>query len=1594
MTAGRESLEPAVERLGTFDLIRPAGRGAVGELWESRDTAADRQLFVQVLPEHLAGKPRACDLLREAAYAARVSNPHVLSAEFVGQTGRRVYVATPFVAGVSLAERLAQPPAIERDEAVRIIAQCLEGLSAAHAAGIIHGNLQPTSIRLEAATGRALVADFRLAAALAPVTKQPGLPPESYNVDYLSPEQARGEAGGVQSDLYALGVILFQMLAGRLPFQAETRASMAFQHMYEPSPGLSRFVPGLPGALSGMVEKLLAKDLGERYQTTTQIQADLNASLRGVPLPSMHHTDEAVSEASRKSSAGEPQIESLSQVRSLLSTTQATVSELQRERDELSARLHKVDEHELVAERRRGDSTASRVGAWALASGLVLLGVYLIWSAWGESKLVPDFKGAAQILARINKDSARQPLPGRFGMANSTRNIIPWEPGRTGGTSATPLDESQAPRIVNSLGMPLAFLPAASYYMGSHESPEQVLIDLGLEPSDIDDEYPQHLVQFARGFYIGQYEVTQEEFERIMGLNPSAFSRQGQFAQRVDGIDTRRWPVENVSWDDAVEFCRRLGELPDERRAGRTYRLPTEAEWEYACRGPAENQPTRYPFGNSSSALAQHGNFPTARHGCPNPVGELAGNPFDLYDMLGNVGEWCADVYNRRSYFQENWQNTSGGDDSRKGPHVVRRGPRCSQRAYGGQSPDPWIGFRVVCTTNPAIKPPASPITPPSLANRSLNTALNSVGMRFVRLPPGRFAHDSSQSCRMLDEGSPGVSAAPERERCHPLEVLMASPYYLGQHEVTRAQFRQVMNTGDPVTAEKERYTDGSLPVDSVSWYDAHEFCRKLSALPAEQAAGRWYRLPTELEWEYAAREIPGTPPGKPPREQVRENSKGKLRPVGTLPANAWGLHDLLGNAAEWVEDRATNNVSPASNSNSLLAPWSRVIRGESRGEPASPGIERMGARAGRPSAGFRVVLETQEQARPWTGSAHLAELQPATHHGSEIHVAIFSQDQRLALSAGDDCLVRVWDFEAEREVAPFAKLNSVIRSLAISSNGRYLATGSDDGEVNLWSFSRRTVIRTFRGHQGRVYALAFDPNGDQKLFSAGEDRTIRAWNVEKGDDPIDQLAGRDPQVLSIELMWDATRLLAGGSQGGVMAWSFPYAQELPRLPVGRLPVFSLQDLGDNRHLLTSGPLSQCVWNLQSGTPAVSRSPAGPPFRILRASGGEPLRLAGGDEQGRLELFAMQWTSTTDASGNEERRAVIGPRLATEPLAHQGPVRSLQFSLDGRRILTAGADGRVRLWSVQTLHQSPAPAEQTSSREFRQVAVAVSGHLVLTHGGDGRLRLWKSSDCQQVRELANVGPSISAVAISPDGHLAAAAIDDHAIKIWDTETGKLLRELRGHTSTPLRLVFGSNGRRLVSAAADATVRIWDLEHPGAPRVCQGHSGPVYFVDYLSGDQRIVSAGEDGTVRFWDPSDGRELQQRAIPVTGRPALAVSPAGNVAYLARATPQGSGSVLVWNLELGSEIGRLPVRSTDVSSLHLAYNGRFLISAESGDNSTVWDLHHPDQPFCELAVPRSTAAALAFTSTTGYALLAGHDGVLRSWDLPVYRILQNRAN
>ena len=241
--------------------------------------------------------------------------------------------------------------------------------------------------------------------------------------------------------------------------------------------------------------------------------------------------------------------------------------------------------------------------------------------------------------------------------------------------------------LTNGIGMKLKLIPTGEYLMGSSDS----------DDSATDREKPQHRVRITQPFFLGVYEVSQAEYELIMEANPSLCSEGGNEADRVSGMDTSRFPVDNVSWEDAVEFCRKLSSLPEEQRLGRKYRLPTEAEWEYACRAGTE---TAYHFGSRLNGREANcdGRKPFGTEvkgpslGRPTTAGSYAANALGLYDMHANVYEWCHDWYDKDYY------RASPVDDPR-GP------PTADFRAFRGGC---WDGEAYSCRAALRFRLPAS----------------------------------------------------------------------------------------------------------------------------------------------------------------------------------------------------------------------------------------------------------------------------------------------------------------------------------------------------------------------------------------------------------------------------------------------------------------------------------------------------------------------------------------------------------------------------------------------------------------------------------------------------------------------------------------------------------------------------------------------------------------------------------------------------------------------------------------------------------------------------------------------------------------------
>jgi formylglycine-generating enzyme required for sulfatase activity len=524
----------------------------------------------------------------------------------------------------------------------------------------------------------------------------------------------------------------------------------------------------------------------------------------------------------------------------------------------------------------------------------------------------------------------------------------------------------------------MVVIPAGSFMMGSPAS----------EEGHQDDEGPQRLVTISRTFALGKYEVTFAEWDACVSDGGCSHR---PYDEGWGGGDR---PVIDVNWHDAMEYVSWLS-----RKTGLEYSLPSEAQWEYAARAGTtssrfwgEDRDSACGYANAADQTAKEQYPDWTTHECRDgyvhtaPVGSFRANGFGLHDIVGNVWEWVEDCYND-SYIgapSDGSAWTTGECSFRvlRGaswygiPSYFRTADRLKRIVSSFRGHD--IGFRVTR----ALAPPLVPERP--------SVAEPAVGVYPSTRPPGETLRDCAECPEMvvIPAGSfmMGSPASETQREQVPAEyalwprpqhrVTITRAFALGKHEVTRAEFAAFVSaTGQRTGNSCWTYESGTWewrdgrdwrtagygqgdrePVVCVSWEDAQEYVRWLS-----RKTGQDYRLPSEAEWEYAARA--GTTKarfwGNEPDSACRyanvhdRTSKAEHQfdwshhdcrdgypttaAVGSFQANRFGLHDVLGNVWEWVEDCWNEGYDGAPTGGSAWTSGDcsrRVLRGGSWSNP------------------------------------------------------------------------------------------------------------------------------------------------------------------------------------------------------------------------------------------------------------------------------------------------------------------------------------------------------------------------------------------------------------------------------------------------------------------------------------------------------------------------------------------------------------------------------------------------------------------------------------------------------------------------------------
>jgi formylglycine-generating enzyme required for sulfatase activity len=698
-----------------YRIIQLLGKGGMGEVYLAEQLRVGRRrVALKVLNRACSENP---DLVKrfenEAASAGRIHHRNVVMVyeSRVADDGQ-LYVAMEYVEGLDLGRAIEERGNLPLAEVVEITKQAAAGLAAAHKLGIVHRDVKPDNIMLTSEEeGGALlvkVLDFGIARLSEPdatggLTKSGVVMGTPY---YMSPEQALGNTGDKidrRSDIYSLAMVVYQMLTGKVAFEADSWMQVMYKHINEAPQPPSLVRPELNhiGPLEQVVLRGLEKDREKRQQDVREFANELESAFaqlksenragvetalypgsgKGIPFAQVAPPERVGAPAPVGPVAPATPVKWVPSAPAVDQLASATPVKPIADDPDTPTVVAKATGEPVASQRPAGVHRVRKPGRTIIITVLA-------------SIVIAGVAGFALLRSRTNSSGVA--VTEREGAATPPTHAFSFSVfslNENGQIIETRRAEARyfTDHFGNGAAIEMVAIPEGTYLMGVPQD----------ESDKHPDETPQHEVS-VEPFHIGKTEVTKAQWTAVAALpkinrdldpDPSSF--------KADG----RLPVQNVSWLEAVEFCARLSNA-----SGRTYRLPTEAEWEYACRagtttpfhfGPTitadlVNYDAHYPYGAGPRGVTRKQ---------PTPVGNLgAANAFGLNDMHGNMAEWCLDGWH------ENYNGAPGdardwAENADMGFRVIRGGSwfdgaeDCRSSVRHKYAPDikvPFVGFRVV----------------------------------------------------------------------------------------------------------------------------------------------------------------------------------------------------------------------------------------------------------------------------------------------------------------------------------------------------------------------------------------------------------------------------------------------------------------------------------------------------------------------------------------------------------------------------------------------------------------------------------------------------------------------------------------------------------------------------------------------------------------------------------------------------------------------------------------------------------------------------------------------------------------------------------
>lgn len=1533
-----------------YELRECLGMGGFGAVYKAYQAAVGREVAIKIILPGLASQP---DFIRrfetEAHVIARLEHACIVPLYDYWRDPDGAYLVMRWLRGGSLSDVLKRG-ALDLETIARILDQVASALALAHRSNIIHRDIKPGNMLLDE-DNNAYLADFGIAKDLKSIEGS-GTQMDAIvgSLDYMSPEQARSEPVTSRTDIYSLGVVLYEMLVGEHPFPNMTSVERLYKHINDPLPLITTLDDSIQDSINEVIRKATAKNPQHRHEDVLQMAlafkeaAGLNRTLTGSTVVELLTLREQ--EVLRLLMTGAANKDIAGKLFITVPTVKWYLNEIFRKLRVRSRVQAIVRARELNLIVPAGETTDETVPSVSLSNLPEPENPYKGLRAF-QAADERDFFGREEFVQKLLKRMTSSSTLTKTDEHHRFLAVV----GPSGSGKSSVVKAGLIPALLRG-GLPrserwfvVEMLP------GSHPFDELEVALLRIAPGHAqirgqlgrDERGLLRAAQLLLPQDDSELVIVIDQFEEVFTLVEDETIRANFLNMLLATAAAKRSRIHIIVTLRADFYDRPLNypEFGDLLRDRMETILPLSAKGlERAILEPARHAGVIFEDGLVATIVAdvnyQAGALPLlqyaltelfeqrsgrmltheAYHSIGGAVGALAKRAEAIYQELSAEAQSLT-----RQLFLRLVTLGEGVEDTR------RRTARTELVALANPAPPPlyavergedrideiidtYAEYRLLALDHdPATRTP------------TIEVAHEALLREWERLRG--WLNESRSDIRLQQQLS---ASAAEWTRARHDESYLLTGARLAQFEAWSKE------TGLALTPSEHTYLNASLTRREREMQAEHE--RQSREIHLEQRSRNFLRA---LVGVFAAATVialflMGIAMNESTRanaaviaaeveRDTAETERDTARTLALVNGAQAALQDgnmdqAIALALHLNTPGSLSNLSDFTLSKIVYAPGTirRFIGHES--DVNSVAFSTDGRMAVTASADKTVIL--------WDVATGEILHRLEGHHAA-VESAAFSPDGQMLVSGGRDRALILWNTTTGTVIREFE--GSAAMSVAFSPDGKTILAGLTSGGLALWDVASGQMIQHFIGHRFAVNSVAFSPDGKTAVAGSGGEGIptqpeLILWDVTTGE-ALRRFSGHIQQIQSVAFSPDGHSIVsaAGGQDGGheLILWDVQTGEEIRRFWGHQLQIWSVAFSPDGQRILSgSQDNTMILWNVNTGE------------QIQHFQG----------HTGIIYSVAFSPDGRTALSGSMDGTArhweLIGGALKQDFKGHQNWVWDIALSPDQSTLAASSRDGSLRLWNVLT--GEPIQQLEKMPGEGRGLVFAPDGRSVFVNDGTGFQQI-ETKTGNKIRRFTGHGDSLADLVLSPDGSSMISASYDTTLILWDIKTGELIRRFRGHTGAALSVRFSPDGSKAISTSSDSTVLLWDVATGEIIYRMEGHGGWIWSVNFSPDGTMALSGGDDALI-LWDLASGKEIrrfQGHSGPVGG---VVFMPDGQHAL----SSSVDRTVILWDMVTGEILRRFEGPDATIK-ITLAHDGRTVFAAYGDGHVLAWRIDSHDE-------------------------------------------------